>query len=156
MRLVLYLFGALLATVFGFWAYNVNYDTQEAMQRVQRLQSDLARERQSIAMLRAEWVWLNRPDRLAALVAEYNATLGLVPLDPAHFASLPEIAFPLPPRAPGWDGLTVADIEVTILPADLDAAGARRVTRPLPKPLPKPLAKLLQRPGPNPGRVDAE
>lgn len=128
MRLLLCLFGALVATVFGFWAYNVNYDTQEAMKRVHRLQSDLARERQSIAMLRAEWAWLNRPDRLAALVVEHNTTLGLVPLDPAHFAVVTDIAFPEPPREPGWDGLTAADITVTIVTADAVVA------RPAPRP----------------------
>ncbi|MEL6236515.1 MAG: cell division protein FtsL [Pseudomonadota bacterium] len=129
MRLALYLLGALIATGFGFWAYNVNYDTQEARKRVQTLQADIARERARTAMLQAEWAWLNRPDRLAALVAEHNATLLLMPLDPGHFADIREIAAPAPAREPGWDGLTVADIAVTIVAEDSP------VLRPTPRPV---------------------
>ncbi|MEM8740967.1 MAG: cell division protein FtsL [Pseudomonadota bacterium] len=128
MRLALYLLGALVATGFGFWAYNVNYDTQEARKRVQTLQADIARERARTAMLRAEWAWLNRPDRLAALVAEHNETLLLMPLDPGHFADIREIAHPAPAREPGWDGLNAADIAVTIV------AEGSPVIRPTPRP----------------------
>ena len=63
------------------WAYRVNYATQEAMGRLADLRQEIAAEREAIAVLNAEWAYLNRPDRLRALVAANAAALGL---DGAH------------------------------------------------------------------------
>ena len=42
------------------WAYRVNYATQEAMGRLADLRQDIADEREAIAVLEAEWAYLNR------------------------------------------------------------------------------------------------
>ena len=71
MKLVLYLSAAVLVVVCATWAYRVNYATQEAMDRVADLRSEIAGEREALAVLNAEWAYLNRPDRLSALVSAH-------------------------------------------------------------------------------------
>jgi hypothetical protein len=94
MRAVLYLSAAVLVVVFATWTYRVNYATQEALNRVADLHAKIAREREAIAVLEAEWAYLNRPDRLWALVALQRDGLQLAPLDPAQFAEAAAVAFP--------------------------------------------------------------
>src|SRR5690606_6275561 len=64
MRLTLYLSAIVLVAVCATWAYRVNYATQEAMNRVADLRAAIALEREALGVLRAEWAYLNRPDRL--------------------------------------------------------------------------------------------
>ena len=82
MRIVLHLSAAVLVVVSATWAYRVNYATQEAMGRLDDLRQEIADEREAIAVLNAEWAYLNRPDRLKALVAANAAALGLEELTP--------------------------------------------------------------------------
>ena len=49
-------------------------------------------------MLDAEWAYLNRPDRLRALVAENAEMLGLVELTPDQFGEAAMVAFPPEPE----------------------------------------------------------
>ena len=55
MRLVLYISSAVLVVVCATWAYRVNYATQEAMNRVADLRAEIAREREALGVLEAEW-----------------------------------------------------------------------------------------------------
>ncbi|MGI9383240.1 MAG: cell division protein FtsL [Methyloligellaceae bacterium] len=57
--------------------YEVKYETRSLDQRVAQLRLDLKEERDAIAVLRAEWSHLNRPERLARLARKH---LGLKPL----------------------------------------------------------------------------
>jgi hypothetical protein len=45
-------------------------------------------------VLKAEWAYLNRPDRLRALVDAHAETLDLVPLAPEHFGEAAMVAYP--------------------------------------------------------------
>jgi hypothetical protein len=94
MRLTLYLSSSIVVAVLAIWAYRVNYATQEALDRVARLRAELASEREAVAVLRAEWAYLNRPDRLRLLVAAYADELGLVPLAPEQFGEAAMVAYP--------------------------------------------------------------
>ncbi len=94
MRTLLYIAASALVVAFAFWAYQVNYTTQEAVRDVERLRLEMAQERGTIAMLNAEWAYLNRPDRLRVLAEEYFAELGLAPMTAGHFADPAEVAFP--------------------------------------------------------------
>ena len=97
MRLLLNLSAAVLVVVCATWAYRVNYATQEAADRVADLRRQIAEEREAIAVLKAEWAYLNRPDRLQALVAA-NPELGLAELTPDQFAEAGSVAYPPPPE----------------------------------------------------------
>lgn len=68
MRIVLHLSAVVLVGVCAIWAYRVNYATQDAANRVAALRREIAAERDAIAMQKAEWAYLNQPDRLRALV----------------------------------------------------------------------------------------
>ena len=100
MKLLLRLSAIVMVVICATWAYRVNYTTQEAMNRVADLEAAIAAEREAIAVLDAEWAYLNRPDRLRALVAGNAATLGLVELTPDHFGDVAMIAYPPEPEAP--------------------------------------------------------
>jgi hypothetical protein len=96
-RMLLYLSAAVLVVVCATWAYRVNYATQEAMDRVADLRQQIAAEREAIAVQNAEWAYLNRPDRLQALVERNKGSLGLAELTPEQFGTARDVAFPPQP-----------------------------------------------------------
>jgi hypothetical protein len=102
-RIVLHLSAAVLVVVSATWAYRVNYATQEAMARLDGLRQEIAREREAIAVLKAEWAYLNRPDRLQALVAANAGELGLDELTPEQFGEASMVAFPPEPEEVAGD-----------------------------------------------------
>ena len=57
--------------------YEVKYETRSLQQREAQLRLQLEEERDAIAVLRAEWSHLNRPERLARLARKH---LGLKPM----------------------------------------------------------------------------
>ena len=97
MRYLLHASLIVLVAVCASWAYRVNYATQEALNRVARLEADIAREREALTVLKAEWAYLNRPDRLRVLVDANAKALGLVPLDPGQYGDIAAIPFPPEP-----------------------------------------------------------
>jgi hypothetical protein len=97
MKSLLYVVTALIVMALGFWAYQQNYATQAALREVRTLQSDIADLREALALQRAEWAYLNRPDRLRELATVNFDRLGLLPLEPGQFAQVAEIAYPPPP-----------------------------------------------------------
>lgn len=101
MKIVLYLSGIVLVVVCATWAYRVNYATQEAMNRVADLRARIADEKEALAILDAEWAYLNRPDRLKALVAANKDALALVELTPDQFGDVASVPFPPEPEAGG-------------------------------------------------------
>jgi hypothetical protein len=94
MKVLLYLSALVLVIVFATWAYRVNYAAQAALDRVADLRAQIAAEREAIAVLEAEWAYLNRPDRLRALVEQHRDALGLVPFAPEHFGEATMIPYP--------------------------------------------------------------
>ena len=113
---------ALVIIAIATWAYNVNYNTMTALDRVSELRAKITKEREAMQVLRVEWAYLNAPDRLAALVSQHNTHLKLVPMAPEHLkhvAAVPyvtrnpeevyiepipvRLGFPIPvPRPVGW------------------------------------------------------
>jgi hypothetical protein len=100
MRGVIYIGAAALVALTALWAYRVNYAAQAAMNRVQALRSEITRQHEALVILRADWAYLNAPERLAALLAANGADLGLVPMAGAQFVALS--ALPLPPLESYW------------------------------------------------------
>lgn len=97
MRPLLYVLSFLAVLGLGFWAYRENYTTQGALREVANLQDEIAGLHESIAIQRAEWAYLNRPDRLRDLAVLNFDRLGLMPMEPHQFGRVADVAFPPPP-----------------------------------------------------------
>jgi hypothetical protein len=94
MRPVLYVLSFLALIALGFWAYRENYATQSALKEVQALQRQIVGLREALAIQRAEWAYLNRPDRLRELATVNFDRLGLLPMEPGQFGSAAQVAYP--------------------------------------------------------------
>ncbi len=99
MKTGLYLFAVAAVVVVATWAYRVNYDVQDALNRVAALRGEIARGREALAVQRAEWAYLNRPERLRELAELNFRELQLMPLLPEHFAEPESVSYPLSPEA---------------------------------------------------------
>lgn len=94
MRSLLYITSALIVMGLAYWAYSENYKTQASLDEVDRLQRDIGAMQEELAVLRAEWAYLNRPDRLRELAVMNFEALELVPLEPEQFGRVDQVAFP--------------------------------------------------------------
>ena len=113
MRSVLYLLVALVVMALAFWAYRENYRTQGQIDRMQAVQNEMAVLRDNLGVLRAEWAFLNRPDRLRELVDLNFDRLRLVPVGAGQFGTAANVDYPAPDapaptgagaRASAWTG----------------------------------------------------
>ncbi|MGY6632589.1 MAG: cell division protein FtsL [Alkalilacustris sp.] len=100
MRGLLYLLTAVGVIALAFWAYRETHRTQQAMSELRQLQREIGALREAVAVQRAEWAWLNRPDRLRMLAELNFERLQLMPLRPDQFGEIDQIAFPPPPPPP--------------------------------------------------------
>ena len=78
------------------YAYSIKYETLYWSEQAAKLKGRIARERDSIAVLKADWQHLNRPDRLQAVVERH---LDLQPISVQQLARLSD----LPDKAPRID-----------------------------------------------------
>jgi hypothetical protein len=78
------------------YAYSIKYETLYYVEQVAKLKAQAEREQDVIAVLKAEWQHLNRPDRLQAAVERH---LDLQPLNIKQLARLSD----LPNRPPRED-----------------------------------------------------
>ncbi len=97
MRPLLYVLSFLAVLGLGFWAYRENYTTQSSLREVANLQDEIANLHESLAIQRAEWAYLNRPERLRDLAVLNFDRLGLMPMEPHQFGRTAEVAYPAPP-----------------------------------------------------------
>ncbi len=122
MRSLLYLCTALSVIALAAWAYRENHLTQQAMNERRSLERGIASLEEAIRIQRAEWAYLNRPDRLRELVDVNLAELKLVPMTGAHFGSIGQIVYPLPvPRARITDAVEVQEATTAALPVTMGA-----------------------------------
>lgn len=87
----------LILMALAFWAYRENYQTQQALREMDALQREIGDLRDALAVQRAEWAYLNRPERLRDLVTMNFDRLPLLPLDPGQFQPVDRVAMPPPP-----------------------------------------------------------
>ena len=113
MRSLLYVLTFLSVIAAAFWAYHGKYKTQAALGEAQTVRAEIGQARARLAVLRAEWAYLNRPDRLRDLAEINFERLGLMPFEPDQFGRVDQIAFPQPPELPITD------------PVEISSAGAQ-------------------------------
>ncbi|MEP3328945.1 cell division protein FtsL [Sedimentitalea sp.] len=94
MRSIAYVLAALAVFGLAFWAYRENYATQRVLSETQQLQRDIGAAQVRLSVLRAEWAYLNRPNRLRELANINFDRLGLLPLRPDQFGRVDEVSYP--------------------------------------------------------------
>ena len=110
MRSVIYTITFTILVGLAFWAYQENIKTKNTIAHTEKLQKEIGIARARLSMLRAEWAYLNRPDRLTELVDLNFDRLQLVPLRASNFLEVDEINFVNDPDLP----------EVVSLPVSLE------------------------------------
>ena len=100
MRAVMFLAAILVVMGLAFWAYRENYRTQAAIDDMQGVQREIASLREELGILRAEWAYLNRPERLRELVDLNFDRLQLVPLQSDQFIGVSQVDYPAPDAPP--------------------------------------------------------
>lgn len=96
MRSVLYLATILCVMTMAFWAYRENYRTQAALGNMMDIRREIGGLREEIGVLRAEWAFLNRPERLTQLVNLNFEKLKIVPMTADQFVDISHVAYPAP------------------------------------------------------------
>jgi hypothetical protein len=71
--------------------YNMKYKAESAADHVARLQNEIAKEKEAIQALRAEWSMLDQPGRLQALVDRHADYFKLQPFAPDQFVTVDQI-----------------------------------------------------------------
>lgn len=94
MRPIVYVLSFLGLIGLGAWAYRENYATQSSLREVVALQDEIATLRENLTVQRAEWAYLNRPERLRALATLNFDRLGLLPMEATQFGATSAIAYP--------------------------------------------------------------
>ncbi len=96
MRTLIYLATALAVMGLAFWAYRVNYETQDRLGDLRTINREIASLHEGLGVLGAEWAYLNRPDRLRELVNMNFTRVPLLPLAPEQFGTAAQVAYPAP------------------------------------------------------------
>jgi cell division protein FtsL len=76
----------LVALAYGI--YQVKYEARALDERITVLIKEIEKERDALAVARAEWSLLNRPERIERLAKKY---LELAPVQPAQLVILDEV-----------------------------------------------------------------
>jgi hypothetical protein len=100
-------FVLLLAMIIGAAVtYDMKHKAEMAADKVARLQADIAREKDKLAILRAEWSMLTQPSRLQSVIEKYADHFQLQPFSPKQMASIAEIPLrPVPAPVPSSETL---------------------------------------------------
>jgi hypothetical protein len=110
MRLLnIMIIGALILA--ASFVYKIKFDSTLQAERVAKQRGELRRERDAIALLRAEWTKLETPARLEALAHRH---LSLKPIEPSQFDNFDR----LPERPAKPEPVTSDPIGAMLAPAD--------------------------------------
>ena len=120
MRSLVYVTTALFVFALAFWAYRENYNTQQSLQKTSELQRKIGAAQVRLNVLRTEWAYLNRPERLRNLAEINFDRLGLLPLRAQQFGRVDEISFPVVAPLPLTNITDVAAIDPNSAPAQQD------------------------------------
>jgi hypothetical protein len=124
MRSLLYLLTTLAVIALATWAYRETHLTQQAMNQQNALEREVARLSEALRIQRTEWAYLNRPDRLRALIDVNFERLPLVPMTADHFGDIGQVAYP-PVQSQILRSIEVSgDIETLSYNVELDAVPA--------------------------------
>ena len=116
MRAILYILTSLAVIGLAFWAYRENYATQQALNEADKLRDGIRAAHSRLAVLKAEWAYQNRPDRLRDLAELNFERLGLLPLHPDQFGKVDQITYPPKPLLPITNPVDVSTMAEEVEP----------------------------------------
>ena len=67
----------LLVVASATWTYSVKHEAEQRLAEIRALEHQIALEKETIELLRADWAHLSHPQRLQVLVELYGDDLGL-------------------------------------------------------------------------------
>jgi cell division protein FtsL len=121
------LFGIVTLILVCFGLYKGVYSAKAHERALQQLNADIAKEAESLRVLKAEWSYLNQPERLQALARKH---LSLAPTDPNQIVVMAS----LPVRGEGWS-MQSPVVDFGDLPRRVDP------TAPMPRRKPEGIAR---------------
>ncbi|MDE0060724.1 MAG: cell division protein FtsL [Defluviicoccus sp.] len=111
---------AVLAVVMGAASIVIGTEVRDLEDRLAAIHRDIAREQEALHVLRAEWSYLNRPDRLEALARRH---LGLRIPEAAQTMAVSDLPFAVRPDVAG-EAPAPGPVAPTPLEISAKAAGA--------------------------------
>ena len=96
----------LLTVAVGVGLFLAKYRVQGLENQLQALNQDIARDRERIQVLRAEWSHFNEPDRLRALAGRH---LDMMPVQSEQFIERAQVEKKLPKRSKDLSSRFTAD-----------------------------------------------
>ena len=112
MKPLLYFLSFVILIGLGFWAYEENYQTKQIVNEAEEMQLEIAAARARLGVLRAEWAYLNRPDRLFTLADLNFESLQLLPITPDQFGRMDQVDYPV--IAPAEDEIQQLDLSNSV------------------------------------------
>jgi len=94
--------GAMIAG--AAWTFKVKHDAEQAVARVETLETRIRLERETMDILKADWSLLTSPERLEALIERYKDELMLEHVQPRQFVTVDKIPQRQPDTLPLLDG----------------------------------------------------
>lgn len=108
------------------YAYRIKYDTIYLSEQVAKLKTRIGRERDAIAVLRAEWQLVSRPDRIQALADKHLDLQPGAVTQIVRWQDVPMRAAPVDSIGQKLEALGLS--QPTNTPAPAPAGGARTPT----------------------------
>ncbi|WP_306117715.1 MULTISPECIES: hypothetical protein [unclassified Roseitalea] len=106
------------------WTYSVKHESEQRLVEIRGLQRQIALEKETIELLRADWAHLSHPQRLQRLVELYADDLGLAPAEADQFIS--EAALPGPPEFDPGDAvgdIIAGEVDTGLSTGAIDGGG---------------------------------
>lgn len=66
----------------AFWLYQVKHQAKVTENRIAEIEAQIAAEKEALLLLKAEWSYLNRPERVQRLAERFSEKLGLKAVQP--------------------------------------------------------------------------
>ena len=93
MRNFFYLMIFGLVITLAYWAYQENVKTQMAIKKSEEFQTEIGKARAKLSVLKAEWAYLNRPERLIHLTNLGFDQLKLAPISATNFGEFNRLIY---------------------------------------------------------------
>ena len=114
MRAILYILTSLAVIGLAFWAYRENYATQQALSEAGKLRRNIEAAHSRLAVLKAEWAYQNRPERLRDLTVINFDRLELLSMHPDRFGQVDQVAYPPKPLLPITNSVDVSTMNADV------------------------------------------